>query len=173
VSVSDDVLETTAAFHHCGSKGEPAVVDHLIELGYSPLRAEILLVFIPLGLGRAIIKRVPGGATIKLPEIALIRDSNGSDRTISLRSVPEFVVAQEMGEETFTTGVIPREQYAASCFSVEFNLLNQMLNKDVDIAGATMSPSILLRLSDAPGFEEWYRKLARPRETRQDAIRFR
>ena len=157
MSVTDDVLETTAAFYQYGGEGEQAVVDHLIGRGYSPLQAEILLVFVPLGLARAVIARLRANAPINLPEIALIRDSTGKDRSISLVAVPEFVAAQQLGEETFSSGVIPREQFAASCHSVEMNLLNQMLNNDVDIADSIISPSILLRLSDAPEFEEWYR----------------
>jgi hypothetical protein len=156
VSITDDVLETTVAFYQCGSKGEQAVVDQLIACGYSPLRAEILLAFVPLGLGRAVIARLPVSSPIHLPEIALIRYSNGEDGSVSLASVPEFVAARQVGEDTFSTGVIPREQLAASCLSVELILLNEMLNNDVDIAGSAISPSILLRLSDAPEFEEWY-----------------
>jgi len=160
VSLTHDVLLTTEAFHRCGSKGEQAVVDHLIERGYSRLRAEILLVFVPLGLARAVIRRLPGGASLKLPKIALIREPDGGTRPLLLTSVPEFVAAREIGEANFTTGVIPSEQFGSSCHSVELNLLNQCLNNDADIEGATISSSILLRLFDAPGFEEWYQNVS-------------
>ena len=53
--IRDDILVTTEAFHNCISEGEPAVVERLIELGYSPLHAEILLVFVPLGLNGKLI----------------------------------------------------------------------------------------------------------------------
>ena len=41
MSVWHDILVTTEAFHSCISAGEHAVVERLIGLGYSPLRAEI------------------------------------------------------------------------------------------------------------------------------------
>ena len=156
--IRDDILVTTEAFHNCISEGEPAVVERLIELGYSPLHAEILLVFVPLGLARSVIARLPATPTIKLPDYAIVRDSNSNEWKVPLLFVPEFAVAREMGEETFVTGVISRERFQASCGSVELNLLNQMLNEGVEIGGAEISPSILLRLADAPGFEAWYRE---------------
>ena len=65
----------------------------------------------------------------------------------------------ELGEETFVTGIIPREQFIASCQSVEINLINQALDEGAKLGGAVFSPSILLRLADTPGFEEWYESL--------------
>lgn len=154
--IRDDILITTEAFHNCISEGEPAVVERLIELGYSPLRAEILLIFVPLGLARSVIARLSATSPIRLPHYALVRDSNRNEWKVPLLAVPEFVVAREMGEETFSTGVISRERFQASCFSVELNLLNQMLNAGVEIGGAVISPTILLNLGDAPGFAAWY-----------------
>ena len=156
--IRDDILVTTEAFHNCISEGEPAVVERLIELGYSPLHAEILLVFVPLGLARSVIARLPAIPAIMLPDYALVRDSSSNDLKVPLLAVPEFAVAREMGEETFVTGLISRERFQASSRSVELNLLNQMLNDGVEIGGAEISPSVLLRLADAPGFEAWYRE---------------
>ena len=61
-----------------------------------------------------------------------------------------------MGEENFVTGLIPRAHFSASCRSVELDQLNQLLNDGIDIGGAEISASVLLRLANAPGFEEWY-----------------
>lgn len=156
--IRDDILITTEAFHNCISEGGPAVVERLIELGYNPLQAEILLVFVPLGLARSVIARLPATDTIKLPDHAIVRAANGNEWKVPLLAVPEFVAAREMGEETFDSGLISREQFQASCGSVELNLLNQSLKAGVELEGAVISPSILLRLADAPGFEAWYRE---------------
>ncbi len=134
--------------------GEHAVVENLIARGFSRLRAEVLLVFVPLGLGRALISR--------LPDTALIQEApQGRQFEVRLADVPEFVAALELGEESFVTGIIPREQFRASCNSVELNLINEALNKGVNLGGTRFSSSILLCLAEAPGFEEWYHSLAR------------
>jgi hypothetical protein len=165
MSVRDDILVTTEAFHSCISDGEQAVVERLVELGYTPLHAEILLVFVPLGLARSIISRLPAKPAIKLPDHALVRDTNSNELRVPLQAVPEFTVAREMGEKNFTTGLISREQLEASCGSVEMNLVNQLLTKRVDIGGAEISASILLRLAAAPGFEAWYREVVSQNST--------
>src|SRR6267142_6439382 len=150
VNIRDDILETTEAFNHCISADENAVVERLIARGYSPLRAEILLVFVPLGLARAVIGRLPAKPAIKLPDRAVVRDSNGNELRVPLSAVPEFVSAWQMGEENFVTGLIPPAHFSASCHSVELNLLNQLLNDGIDIGGAEISASVLLRLANAP-----------------------
>jgi hypothetical protein len=76
-----------------------------------------------------------------------------------LLDVPEFVAAQDLAEETFETGVIPRAHFEASCFSAEFNLVNQMLHQGTDPSGAVFSQPRLLRLIDTPGFVDWYKNL--------------
>jgi hypothetical protein len=140
--------------------GDNAVVENLIARGYSSLRAEILVVFVPLGLGRALISRLSVDAPMVLPETALVQEApQGRQFEVQLADVPEFVTALELGEETFVTGIIPRAQFSASCQSVEVSLINQALDEGAKLDGAVFSPSILLRLADAPGFEEWYESL--------------
>jgi len=142
--------------------GEHAVVENLIARGFSRLRAEVLLVFVPLGLGRALISRLPIDGPMALPDTALIQEApQGRQFEVRLADVPEFVAALELGEESFVTGIIPREQFRASCNSVELNLINEALNKGVNLGGTRFSSSILLCLAEAPGFEEWYHSLAR------------
>lgn len=42
--------------------------------------------------------------------------------------VPEFVEAERLGDETFTTGIIPREDFRkVAPLSVELNLINKVL----------------------------------------------
>ena len=159
MTLREDVLITTVAMAESISAGEQAVVENLMARGYSELRAEVLLAFVPLGLGRAIISRLPDGPSIVLPDKAVIKDGmQGRQFIVRLADVPEYVTARNLGEETFLNGCIPRHHLSASCNSVELNLLSDALNKNVEIAGAVISPSILLRLAYVPGFQEWYER---------------
>ena len=166
VTIRTDVLTTVAIVSTAISEGEQAVVERLVEHGYSRLRAEVLLTFVPIGLCRAVIARLCSNPPLALPNKALIKDY-ARDRTleVQLDDVPEFVVARELGEETYINGVIPRAEFQASCISVELNLINQALNAGSKLGGLQMAPQILLRLADAPGFEEWYEKI-RPNKRR-------
>jgi hypothetical protein len=44
---------------------------------------------------------------------------------------------------------------------VELNLINDLLFKNVEVGGAEISSSILLRLAGAAGFAEWYERVTR------------
>lgn len=160
MTVRDDVIATTEAMAACIDSGEDSVVQYLVAEGYSELRAEVLVVFVPLGLARSVIARLPIDSPLELPDRAIILDSDKNQYSVQLRDVPEFVSALELGEETFDTGVIPREHFSRSCYSSEFNLINQMLNAGTEISGAVFSPSILIRLAEAPGFDEWYQEIS-------------
>lgn len=138
---------------------EAEIVRRLIDIGYDVLQAERLVAFVPLTLARAIIARLEAEPPVQLSETALIRDSL-TDREIRLVNVTEFVIAQQLAEDSFFSGIIPRDQFTAACnLSVELNLINQALNAGSPIDGATVSPPIFLRLADAPGFEEWYKSV--------------
>ena len=121
----------------------------------------MLAVFVPLGLGRALIGQLRFNPPVNLSNKVLVRDFAG-DRTlpVELKQVPEFKVALQLGEETFRTGVIPREQFSAvTSVSVEMKLINQGLDAGKDMAGSKMAAPILLRLAEAPGFDQWYQTL--------------
>jgi hypothetical protein len=160
-----DVLATAALMAHTiAVEGviEHAVVERLVEQGYSRMRTEVLVVFVPLGLYRAVIAQLPARPPIALPEIAMIQDY-AHDRTLKVRlaNVPEFVAALELGEETFVTGVLPREHLDACCISVELNLINEALNAGKELGGSRFASPYLLRLAETPGFEEWYQSVTR------------
>ena len=73
--------------------------------------------------------------------------------------VAEFVEALRMAEETFTSGEISKEVFSqVATLSIELNIINQALH-----AGTTLreiSPPVLSRLGEVPGFEDWYRHLS-------------
>ena len=159
MTVRDSVLITINLISDNPSAGEQLVSERLVAQGYSILQAVILTAFVPLGLARAVIARLRVNPPIKFPDTALIFD-HARDRLLKVRliDVPEYVVAHQLGEETFSTGIIPEEQFrAASGFSAELRLVNDALQARKELGGAKISPPVLLNLAEAPGFEEWYR----------------
>ena len=69
-----------------------------------------------------------------LPDTAIIQEApQGRQFEVRLADVPEFVTFLGLGEESFVTGVIAREEFSACCNSVELNLINQALNKGVNL----------------------------------------
>ena len=148
VTVRDDVLTTAALIADDPSADEHTLVERLVSRGYDILQAELLVVFVPLGLARAVIARLPADPPLKLPDTARIRDfARNRMLRVRLADVPEFVTAQQIGEEAFHTGVIPREQFrAASSISVELNCVSKALNEGLSIAGISggvMSPPVM------------------------------
>ena len=90
------------------SADDQTIVEQLVTHGYERLKAELLLVFVPSGLARAVIARIPVARPIKLSGTAQIDDyvSNQTFR-VRLAGVPEFETARQLGEEAFHTGIIP------------------------------------------------------------------
>ena len=158
MTVHEDVFATVAAFQKTNATTDQEIVDELVAQGYDPLRAELLAVFVPLGLARALIARI--SSLVHLPETAVVLD--GDRRlTVQLGSVTEFQTACHIGEETLSKGVIPRELFSSVvAFSVELNLINQALHAGKELGGLTFASPVLIRLADVPGFEGWYRTVS-------------
>jgi hypothetical protein len=157
-----DVLTTAAVIANDPSaETDQVFVEELVARGYDALRAEVLVAFVPLGLARPVIARLGFAPPIDMPTLTLLWDQARQHvLTLKLADVPEFLAAQQLGEETFETGIIPREEFSAACgFSVELNVINEALNEGMSmesLGGAKMQPPLLLRLAQAPGFGEWY-----------------
>ncbi len=162
MTLHEDVFTTAAAIEAADATTEQAIVDELVARGYDRLRAEVLAVFVPMGLARAVIARIPAKSPIRLSEIAVVCDFYG-DRQLKLRlaAVPEFETARHIGEETFANGVIPRDLFSSVVgFSVELKLINQVLDAGEELDGLTIAAPHLLRLADAPGFDGWYETIS-------------
>jgi aryl carrier-like protein len=155
MTVHEDVFATVAAFQATNATTDQEIVDELVARGYDSLRAELLAVFVPLGLARALIARLPANPPLRLPETAIVLDGD-RQLIVQLASVPEFQTARHIGEETFASGVIPKELFSSVvAFSVELKLINQALYAGEELGGSTFAPPVLIRLADAPGFERW------------------
>jgi hypothetical protein len=160
MTVHEDIFTTVAAFQATSATTDQEIVDELIARGYDRLRAELLTVFVPLGLARAVIARLHSNPPVRLPETAIVLDGN-RELVVELAAVPEFQTARHIGEETFANGVIPRELFSALVgFSVELKLINQMLDAGKELGGSTFSSPVLMRLADAPGFAHWYETIS-------------
>ena len=160
MTIRDDVLKT-AFLMADSSATENEIVERLVERGYDILRAELLMVVVPLGLARALIARLDVDPPVQLSDTAVIMDfANDRMLTVKLADIPEFVMALYLGEETFQTGIIPREQFGVAIgSSVELILINNALAAGTSISGAEMDPPHLLRLAETPGFEGWYQAI--------------
>src|SRR5580765_4489595 len=112
MTLHEDVFTTVAAFETTKATTDQEIVDELIARGYDRLRAELLTVFVPLGLARAVIARLPSSPPLRLSETAIALN-DGRQLTVPLASVPEFQTACHIGEETFTNGVIPKELFSS------------------------------------------------------------
>ena len=160
MTLHEDVFTTVAAVETTKATTDQEIVDELIARGYDCLRAELLAAFVPLGLARAVIARLPSKPVLRLPDSVVVLD--GDRRlTVKLESVPEFQTARHIGEETYASGVIPRDLFSlVVAFSVEFNLINQALHAGKELGRLTFAPPVLIRLADAPGFERWYQTIS-------------
>ena len=160
MTLHEDVFTTVEAFETTKATTDQEIVDELVARGYDPLRAELLAVFVPLGLARAVIARLPANPPLRLPETAVVLDGN-RQLTVRLASVPEFQTARHIGEETFANGGIPRELFSSVvAFSVELKLINQVFDAGEELGGSTFASPVLIRLADAPGFERWYETIS-------------
>jgi hypothetical protein len=159
--IHDDVLTTAALMGKNSSSEDDIIVERLVEQGYDRLRAEVLMVFVPLGLARPLIARLDFNPPIHLPDWAIIKDFvRNRELKVWLADVPEFVAARELGELYFETGIVLREDYSvATAWGVEMKLINNALFAGKEPGGSTMSPMILMRLAETEGFAEWYRKV--------------
>jgi hypothetical protein len=159
--IHDDVLTTAALMGENPDSEDDTIVERLVERGYNRLRAEVLVVFVPLGLARPLIARLNFAPPIHLPDWAIIKDYvQNRELKIWLADVPEFVAARELGELYFKTGLVSKKDYGvATAWGVEMKLINDALFAGKEPGGSTMSPMILMRLADAEGFDEWYRKV--------------
>ncbi len=164
MTIRDDVLKTAFLMADLYDS-EDEIVERLVALGHDVLRAELLMVFVPLGLARSIIARLPADPPVQLSDMAVIMDfANDQMLPVKLADVPEFVAALYLGEEFFQTAIISREQFGvAISSSVELILINKALAAGTSLDGAEMAQPHLLRLAKTPGFEEWYRAI-KPKE---------
>jgi hypothetical protein len=156
-SLRNHVLTTIRLISSNPDADEPQLVDGLRSMGYSALQAELLIAFVPLGVARPVVRRLSEATPFTWSDHVFVLKGN-QKLTIPLEAVREFVEAVRLGEETFTTGIIPREDLTRAVrLSVEINLISRVLDagKTVDI----ISAPILLRLGEAEGFDEWYSEI--------------
>ena len=127
----------------------------LVQSGLTAFTSEILIVFVPAGLVRPLLRRVSKGR-YELPD------------QIQLSRVAEFVEAERVGESTFETGGLPRDVFQNVAFrSAEYDALNQALNAGADIAGGVQEPMHFGRLGRYAEVHDWLRSVGgvrRPEE---------
>jgi len=160
MTLHEDVFKTIAAFEATKATTDQEIIDELMARGYDRLRAELLTVFVPLGMARAVIARLPTKPPLRLPDHVVIL---AGDRQLSVKlaSVPEFQTARHVGEETFSYGILSKELFSWIVgFSVELKIINQLLYAGEEPGRATFAPVHLGHVANAPGFERWFEQVS-------------
>ncbi len=140
-------------------EGEEGMVKRLIADGHSRLKAELIVTFLPFAFGRALMARLPGKQP-RMPDSAEIMDpSSGRQYTVRLADVPEFRIAAKLAEEIYITGSLTEEQFLRCSGSSELGSISQALNAGSSLGDLVLSPSVMLRLANIPGFDAWYQGL--------------
>jgi hypothetical protein len=142
--------------HDCRDQDEACVVSRLIGQGLSEIDARVLVDFVGLAFGRAVISRMPATTSIRLSDTVHIRNRKNQDIEIELIHVPVYVEAVRLAGEAFETGIVRRERFEVAVrFSAELDAINNALNEKVDCRGGVMHPPVFLRLGELDGFEDW------------------
>jgi hypothetical protein len=157
----DDIFLTINLMAEKPLSDDIVIVSRLASRGFDSLKAELLCAFVPLGLARAVIRRITPYPAIRLSKVVWIQHPEKKETfKVRLNRVAEFEAALEIGEETFKSGILSSEELeAVAGRSVELILINNALNAGARIENGRMAPPILLRLAEAPDFEGWYRQV--------------
>lgn len=138
-------------------------VARLIERGVSPLRATVLVWFIPHAFGRVVIGSLRDRPAV-LPDTAIIRTSDGNLR-VRLSDVPEYTEALAVGRVWARQGEQPREMVnRLAGRGAELRGVSTLL-KMGELDGAQIHPTMFPpSLAEVDGFDEWYRALGSARD---------
>src|SRR5215471_6323945 len=98
-SLREQVLTTIEAMHACRDQDEACAVSRLMGQGTSEIDARVLLDFVGLAFGRAVISRMPATTSIRLSETVHIRNSKNQDIELELIHVPVYIEAVRLAGE--------------------------------------------------------------------------
>jgi hypothetical protein len=155
-SLREQILATIEAMHAGRDQDEACIVSRLMGQGLSETQSRVLLDFVALAFGRAVILRMASTTSIRLADTVHIRNRKNQDIEIELIHVPVYVEAVRLAGEAFETGIVRREGFEAALrFSAELDAINNALNEKVDCSGGVMHPPVFLRLGELDGFEDW------------------
>ena len=149
--VHDHVMTTVALMVSESGADEDAFVPRLVAAGCSPLQARLLVLLVPLALGRAVIAGRPR-MPATMPEAVTIP---AEDRVyyVRLTAIPEFASAAAAA----AGGAIPPDQAAAvGARGSELHAIQAAVEAGQDLTRSQVSAPFLVGLADAPGFAEWF-----------------
>ena len=151
MTVHERVMATVALMVPESGTDEDDFVPRLVAAGCSPLQAELLVLLVPIALGRAVIAGRPR-MPATMPEAAAVP---AADRVyyVRLTAIPEFAVAAAAA----AGGAIPPDQVAeVGAWGCELHAIRAAVEAGQDLTQCQVSAPFLVGLADAPGFEEWF-----------------
>jgi hypothetical protein len=162
MAIRDDVLAAITLLS-APEVDEGEVIAEFIARGSSPFRAELLLAFVPLGVGRVLIARLPN-MPAQMPDTASIPDPDGDTiYKADLASIAEFTEAVAVADAAYQDGNIPRQTLAsAALYGSEMKAIWSARQAGKNLSTSRVGPPFLPSLAEVEGFEEWYRSLVAP-----------
>lgn len=148
--IRDHVMATVALMVAEPNADENSFITRLVAAGCSPLQALLLILLVPLALGRAAITGRPR-MPATMPEVAGIP---AEDRVyyVRLTAIPEFALAAEAA----ASGTIPPDQVAAvGARGSELHAIQAAVEGGHDLTRSQVSAPFLGGLADTPGFADW------------------
>lgn len=150
MTVHDHVMATVNMMAAEADLDEDAFVSRLIDMGCSQLQAQLLVLLVPLALGRSIIagrQRMPS----EMPEAAAF-PTRGRIYYVRLTAIPEFAAALAAAGST-----IPADKVTAvGARGSELQAIQAAVEAGQDLTQSQMSAPFLVGVAGAPGFVKWF-----------------
>lgn len=159
MAIRDDVLAAITLLS-APEVDEGEVIAELAARGCSPLRAELLLGFVPLGVGRVLIARLPN-MPAQMPDTASIPAPDGDTiYKADLAGIAEFTEAMAVAAAAYSDGSIPRQTLASvALYGAEMKAIWSARQAGKNLATSRVGPPFFPSLAEVEGFWEWYRSL--------------
>jgi len=163
-SVREQVLVAIRAMAVCDSKSEESFVKEMMLCGFSEFDAEIMLAFVPIAFGRAVIERMPFAEGLRLSDTADVLRRDGGYTSVRLEKVNAYSTALEIARESFETAVVRREELDVMMRqSAEIDAINQAAHAKVpSLRGGVLHPPVLSRLQRVHECNAWLWTLTSP-----------
>jgi hypothetical protein len=151
MTINEHVMATVTLMLAEPGTDEDAFFPRLVAAGCSPLQARLLVLLVPLALGRAAIAGRPGMPAAMPEAVAFPK----GDRWyyVRLAAIPDFAAAVEAA----SSGVIAPDQVATvGARSSELHAIQGAMEAGQDLTRSHISEPMFVGLADDPGFEKWF-----------------
>lgn len=163
MTLQDDVVRVAKAMAGPEPADDETIGEELAKAGRTRLEAELLVLFVPLGFGRAVFAGSPNmpGMPKSLPETAKLW-GEAEDRRFEVRlaDIPQFRAAYDVAAEALRDNTLDRELvFAVAARGSELRAVYAGLESGHDLSTSTIGSPICLGLADLEGFDAWHASL--------------